>query len=199
MPGFTVEKYERLKESRLSILSMNCFGGILYHQFDMPFLSPCINMFFEYYEQWLDFLESPKEYMGEQLQFLRMQYNESDKLIFPRYKLKNVEIGMNHYDDCDMAEQKWYERIGRVNWENIFAVMFTDRRDILDRFDKLPYKKKACFVPFETDLESGFYLDLNKTGLPLWDAMNRFGYGWNDVWYYDLFDLLLEGKKTPLL
>ncbi|MBR3458796.1 MAG: DUF1919 domain-containing protein [Selenomonadaceae bacterium] len=198
MPGFTVEKYEQLKASRLSILSMNGFGWILHCQLDIPILTPCTNMFFEYYEQWLDFLESPREYMGEPLQFLRMQYNKAGKLIFPRYKLKNVEIGMDHYADFDLAEQEWYERIGLVNWENIFAVMYTDRRDILERFDKLPYKKKACFVSFETDLESGYYLDLGKTGLPLWDAVNRLGYGWKDMWYYDFFDMLLEGKKTPL-
>ena len=123
MPGFTVEKYERLKESRLSILSFNCFGGIVSHTLDLPFFSPCINMFFAPYEAFLDFCEKPREYFSEPLQFLRMDYNAADKLSYPVYKIRNVEIAMNHYADCDVAEQKWYERMARINWGNILWVI----------------------------------------------------------------------------
>lgn len=199
MPGFSVEKYERLKNSRLSILSVNCFGGIISHTLDMPFLSPTINMFFEPFEAWLDMLESPDEYLSSELIFQRMAYNEADNITYPVYKLKNVEINMNHYSDCGIAEAKWYERTERINWDNIFVFMYTDRLDILERFDNLPYKKKACFVPFKSELKSAYYIDLSILNLPIWDAVNRFGYGWNDVWYYDIFDMLLDGKKTPLI
>ena len=40
LPNFTFQKYKILRESKLSIISQNCFGGFLYHRFHLPFLSP---------------------------------------------------------------------------------------------------------------------------------------------------------------
>lgn len=45
VPGFTFDKYKKLKKSRPTIFAMNCFGGVIYHRFGLPFYSPMINMF----------------------------------------------------------------------------------------------------------------------------------------------------------
>ena len=201
MPGFTVEKYERLKESRLSILSQQCYGGILSHMLDLPFLSPTVNLFMLPFHSWINFLEHPQVYLSEKLTFLSKGVIEEQHFEYPIYGLLDVNLFMNHYsiDNADLAEEKWYKRVERINWDNVLVIMQTEEYEILERFDKLPYKKKACFVSFESPLESAFYIDTKESGLSLPDTINRSGYGWNDKWYYDLFDLLLEGKKTPLL
>ena len=75
--------------------------------------------------------------------------------------------------------------------------MYTENPEILAEFDKLPFSKKVCFVPFKTDVESGYYLDLAKfNGLDLGQAVNSVAKG--EINSYDLWDMLLYGKKTPL-
>ena len=64
------------------------------------------------------------------------------------------------------------------------------------KFDKLPYAKKVCFVPFETELDSGFYIEPEIVrGREFWQPVNETSSG---LMNYDLWDMLLYGKKTPL-
>ena len=63
-PGFTLDKYRRLQRSCLSILSKNCFGGIISHMLGLPFRSPTVNMFF-HVEYFVKFLRTPKFYLEE--------------------------------------------------------------------------------------------------------------------------------------
>lgn len=44
--GFSFSRYSSLLQSRISILSNVCWGGLTYHYFSLPFLSPTINMTF---------------------------------------------------------------------------------------------------------------------------------------------------------
>jgi len=70
---------------------------------------------------------------------------------------------------------------------------------LLQEFDSLHYEKKVCFVPFKSNLDSAFYLNpkIDKKAKSFPDIVNSFGFG--HVIYYDLFDMLLYGKKTPLI
>lgn len=75
---------------------------------------------------------------------------------------------------------------------------YTESEEILQAFDTLPYGKKVCFVPFKSDLNSAWYINPEiKHGVEFWDIVNRFGN--SDPFYYDPFDMLLYGKKTPLI
>ena len=76
--------------------------------------------------------------------------------------------------------------------------MYTDSKEVLQRFERLPFGKKVCFVPFESDLPSAFPFDRNKLGIkiPTWDMATRIANG--SVLVYDLWDMLLYGKKTPI-
>ena len=197
-PGFNIEKYQRLRQSRMSIFAMNCFGGMLMSFLGLPFRSPLVQMFVES-KGYLRMLGDLKGYMGRELRFKKSVYNDNDKLLYPVYMIGDAELHMNHYADFDEAETKWYERVARINWQDIFVTTFTDDENVIQEFDKLPIRKKACFTSLRTDYESAFYIDTKISGLPLWDAVNHFGVGWREIYYYDLFDLLLEGKKTPLL
>ena len=72
--------------------------------------------------------------------------------------------------------------------------MHTSSPAVLERFDCLPYAKKVCFVPFETELESGFYV--NPADGNLLHAAEGILSG--EVQSYDVWDLLLYGKKKQL-
>ena len=196
VPNFTMEKYNELRHSKLSILSMNCWGGLLYHRFGLPFLSPTINMFTSE-EGFLNFLKNPIDNVGKELNLVRTAFNDELKIEYPVFDIGGTEWDMNHYGDFELAKQKWRERSSRINWSNLLVAMYTERPEVLAEFDKLPFKKKVCFVPFETDLDSGYYIDLKKLLVPLlWPAVNGIATG--KVPFYDMWDMLLYGKKTPL-
>ena len=201
IPGFSMERYKKLRNSKLSILSINCWGGLIYHQFGLPFLSPTINLSTSE-EGFLKFINDPLNYMNKELRFYKMNHVENGKRHFPSFFLGDVLLNMIHYLDDDsisIARQKWEERRLKINWYNLLVMTYTEDVTTLEMFDKLPYSKKVCFVPFKTNLDSGFYLDETLTVNPnehfiehvLDTARHR-------LYCYDLWDLLLYGKKTPL-
>lgn len=197
VPNFTLEKYKKLRRSKLSILSMNCFAGLLYHRFALPFLSPTINMYTSE-EDFLEFLKNPVENVRGEFNLVKTEFNDVLGFEYPVFKICESEWHMNHYKDFEMAKNKWRERSQRINWFNTLVTMYTESYKVLAEFDKLPFAKKVCFVPFDTNLESGYYLDLTKMATPeLWRAVN--GTATGEVPFYDMWDMLLYGKKTPLM
>ena len=129
-----------------------------------------------------------------------MYINQKNKQKYPGFMLGDVEVKMLHYIDRDCvntAKRKWTERLRKINWDNLLVMMSTNEPAVLDEFDQLPFDKKICTVPFKSDIPSAFYIDYGKT--PLAD---RWKIGLDVAnpkhWSYNLWDLLLDGKKTPL-
>lgn len=197
IPGFALDKYRRLQRSRLSIFAMNCFGGLISNTLGLPFRSPIVNMFFHEYE-YIRFLRAPRVYMEEKLIFKEKQLHEIKRYYFPVFTLGNVDLVMNHYRDFDAAKEAWYRRKDKINWYNLFVTAYTESEEFAREFDALPFGKKVCFVPFKSDADSAWYINPEiKPGLAFWDVVNHFGTG--EPFYYDPFDMLLYGKKTPLI
>ncbi|MBR4151719.1 MAG: DUF1919 domain-containing protein [Selenomonadaceae bacterium] len=200
LPGFTLEKYRRLQRSHLSIFSMNCFGGLISGMVGLPFLSPLIDMFFKE-RDYLRFLSSPRVYMEKELVLKEIRYDNIVKINYPVVTLSDFDIHMNHYKTFEAAVDKWNERKQRINWYNLFVMAYTDNKDFLEQFDALPYGKKVCFVSFKSDLDSAWYInpeiDFDRMEEGFHDVVNNFSRG--KYIYYDPFDMLLYGKKTPLI
>ncbi len=199
IPGFTLDKYRQLQRSQLSILSMNCFGCLISHLLGLPFRSPFVNLFLKE-DDFIKFLRAPRIYIKEQPHFEKL--SEPTVEIpdgYPILSLGNIFLRMEHYSNAKESISKWNERKHRINWYNLFVTMFTEDENILREFDALPYEKKACFVPFKSDVDSAWHIDvgINKRYSKFFDKVNRFGMG--DPFYYDPFDMLLYGKKTPLI
>lgn len=197
VPFFTLEKYKKLRHSQLSIFSINCCGGYTYHRFSLQFNSPTINMFFNE-SGFLPFLKNPIENLSKKPDFLRNEIEPHLKTIYPVLSLgEQIELHMNHYPDAETAINTWQKRSARVNFFNSLVMMLTDKKEILEEFDKLPFAKKVCFVPFETDLDSGFYINPKQYPKePFWRIVNLTAMG--AIINYDFWDMLLYGKKTPL-
>ena len=197
IPGFTLDKYRKLQRSHLSIFAMNCFGGVMSNTLGLLFRSPFVNMFL--LEQgYIQFLRSPREYMEEKPILKEMTWQTDLKFYYPIVTLKDINIYMNHYPDFDKAVAKWNERKQKINWYNLFVTAYTGDKKILEQFDALPYAKKVCFVPFKSDLDSAWYINPEiKKGWEFWNIVNHFAMG--IPFYYDVFDMLLYGKKTPLI
>ncbi|MBQ9488161.1 MAG: DUF1919 domain-containing protein [Selenomonadaceae bacterium] len=194
IPGFTLQKYRQLQRSRLSIFSMHCFGGLISHTLGLPFLSPFVNLYLKE-KDYLRFLSNPHFFINKKLVFERI----SDDLTeipnnYPIFSLGNISLRFQHYTEKKECIQKWTARKQRINWYNILAVMNTENPDVAEEFDNLPYGKKICFVPFKSNLDSAFYINPKVIKGNVVIALS------NVVpMFYDIFDMLLYGKKTPLI
>ena len=196
IPGFTLQKYRQLQRSQLSIFAMNCFGGIISHKLGLRILSPFFNLRTDTEEDFLRFLKHPRIYIEEDLDF--KETRPSSDFISPVYSIGDMTLWMVHSKDFDEAVKKWNERKQRINWHNIIAIMDTNKPEILEKFDAIPYGKKVCFVPFKSSLYSAFYIHpkFTKDGVftgvisELAEIVPQ---------YYDVFDMLLYGKKTQLI
>ena len=198
VPNFTLDKYKKLRRSRISIFSKNCWGGWIHHRFGLPFLSPTINLFM-YPLDFLKFLENPRKYLAEDPHFLRTAPSHIPNTDYPIFSLGGVEIFMNHYFEIASAKNKWLERSKRVNWYNLLVEMCTDDIEILKQFDKLPYAKKFCFVPFKSDIDSAVYVDFERFNDPAGFEHLVSASAMGAIDFYDPWDMLLYGKKTPLI
>ena len=195
IPGFTLEKYKALRQTDLSILSMGWWAGIAYHKLGLPELSPTVGMYTSE-EHFMNFLPEARWHMKKDLHFERTEYNADLGISYPIFWLDGTQWFMNSFTNDADALETWNARKELVNWSNVLVTMHTTSPAVLARFDCLPYAKKACFVPFETELESGFYVDTAPYGGNLLRAAE--GVATGEVAAYDVWDLLLYGKKTPL-
>ena len=199
IPGFTLQKYRQLQRSQLSIFSVNCFGGSLSHTLGLPFRSPFVNLFLTG-QDFIKFLQHPRIYIEDTPVFEKMDgFSPNYPNGYPVFNLGNISLNMMHYTKVDEALKKWNGRKQRINWNNILVICNTEDRNILEQFDALTYGKKICIVSFKSDLYSAFYVDkkIRSDLKEWWRILDGFSRG--DPFYYDPFDMLLYGKKTPLI
>lgn len=193
--GFSVARYHELKKSELSIFSLNCFGGIISHLFCLPFRSPFVNLF-STEDSFIEFLEgNPARTFFNKLKFVESCYEENLQIDYPRFRCGNLDLWMNYYPDIPSAVSAWNKRKTRVNFDNLFVVMYTNNQKILERFDKLPYQKKICFTFLHSELESVCTINQENFGnRELWDCVNHIALAKYQP--LDLFALLLYGKQV---
>lgn len=201
-PGFTFNKYFAIRDNKVSILSENCWGGITYNNIGIPFASPLINMSIANAD-YLKLMKNPKYYINDcELEFSRVDWNWEESYQFPCYKLDDVELRMVHYRNFEEAKKKWNDRKKRINYDNILAMTYTDSYREAEEFEQLPYKKKICFVSFENDLSSCFYVNLKQFNIPGRQAEIPdvfFGAARGRYALYDVWELLLNGRIIPRL
>lgn len=165
----------------------------MYHRLGLKVYSPFFNMF-ELDKEYIEFLENAQWILKkERLRFCKMEYNQILNIDYPVYDLAGMKIYMNHYSDREKAECKWYERSGRINWDNLFIMMYSDNLDCIEKFAKLPFKKKVCFTSLHVDIPNAFYVPLEKvgSGKSLWQVVNGSAVGKYKL--YDLIEMLNNG------
>lgn len=197
VPYFSMDKLVQLKKKRISIVSDHCWGGLTYHYFALPFLSPFVNMFIEP-DDFFILLSDLKNYMGYPLEYIGEEYNPVDKFDYPVFRLgDDVTLHMNHFHGRETAEIKWEERKKRINWDSLMVQMHTDSEEVAEKFSQLPFNNKICFTSFKTDIRDCFHL-------PVAEKITDVPYRWvvtgvarGIYQYYDPWDLLINNKITP--
>ncbi|MCI6995625.1 MAG: DUF1919 domain-containing protein [Eubacterium sp.] len=134
---------KRFHNQDVSIISMNCTGGILSHDLGIQFRSPTVNMFMRA-EAFVKFCENLEHYLSVE-RFVECNDPQIiEDRTYPVVWLDDILLFLVHYHSVEEAQLKWDERKARVNWDNI-VIINTDREGMTevlkDRFEKLPYPK----------------------------------------------------------
>lgn len=187
IPNFNFVNYIGLIESHISIIANNCWGGGVYHLLRTQFQSPFINMYLKD-KDYINLLKNLKVLDERKIEFMEWNYSADLKRDFPVYRLDNILLYFNHYVSREEVESKWYERVKRINWDNLFIMMFTEDMKIAQQFEELDFEKKVCFVPFASSLKSACTLKKPDADMKFWEVVN--GVPWNRLVDYNVIDML---------
>lgn len=123
--------------NNFSIISCNCLGGLIYHDLNMQFLSPTINLFINT-PDFVKFCNNIEYYIACEL------VEHKDDRDYPIGMLDDIQIDFLHYKDFNEAKTCWNKRKKRINYNNIFVII-SDRDnysdDLLSEIDKIKYPK----------------------------------------------------------
>ncbi len=117
--SYEIKLRKAVNNTGFTILASNCMGGFVYNSLKMQFLSPTVNL--QMVEKdFQKFCFDIRYYIEQKLTFI-----ESDKS-FPVAELgegdKKITIYFMHYKSSEEAEEKWYLRIKRINYDKLYVI-----------------------------------------------------------------------------
>ncbi len=144
----------KLKNRDFSIIGNNCFTGGMYHKFGLQYSTPTIWTYI-FPDDYIRFLENLDWYLKQPLTFkketsheMAHRFRQMTGNAYPIGVLGDIEIHFMHYHSEAEAAEKWTRRSARLNRDDLFVV-FSDgaefRPELLERYEKLPYRRKIFF------------------------------------------------------
>ena len=141
-------RFKSKLKKEFTIISNNCWGGIVYDRLGKQYTSPTIGLLFQP-DDYISFLENLKHYLKiEPLLDAQQQRKDSKHLgLFHAY-IGDLSFFFIHYSSGLEGIEKWNRRKKRICWDNI-VVKFSDpimdneekKNELIDRFSRLPFKK----------------------------------------------------------
>lgn len=196
LPCFDLQRYLAVKESRVSIIANNCWGGVTYNALGMQFLSPFINMFV-LPEDYLKLLNRFDFYMDQPLHYIEDGFEVNLKRNYPIVGLADVTLNFNHYTEFESAVQIWEKRKARLNFDNLFVEMIIDTRESLEAFLKVPFARKIGLSTIKCSDKDIIYFPVVDNGytkkryVNVWDYFNHMASLMGDeLKQYDILKLL---------
>jgi len=161
-----------------TVISNNCWGGILYQDLGLPYQTPFVNMFM-FADSYLKLAKDFSTYMHIDLQVSDKSGYLKQPTAYPVGYLNDVEIHFIHYSFQDPILEMWNRRKARINYNKLFFVLSErdgcESRHITE-FDTLPYPK-LMFTRFKYSSKDAYQIlpYLAKTVLPA-DVLMGFSY-----------------------
>lgn len=153
---------KKLKNKKFTIISNNCWAGMIYESYNLQKQTPTIGSFFMA-EDYIKFLSNLKEYIQCDLKFIspkdskwkncELLKNDENFGNYPigvlEYEGKRIEIFFVHYKNEKEAKLKWERRCQRIEWNNLI-IKFNDQNGCnyknLKDFLELQYENKLFFT-----------------------------------------------------
>lgn len=144
---------KKLDISDVSVISMNCIGGVLYHDCNQRFLSPTVNLYF-LPSDFIKFVNNLDYYLS-----LTPEFQMGDS--YPVGKLDDIKVFFMHYTSCEEALSKWEKRKIRIDFDKIFVIMverdgFSEQD--FENFKKIKYPKLLFTKTKGYKCDSSFYM-----------------------------------------
>lgn len=144
---------KKLDISDVSVISMNCIGGVLYHDCNQRFLSPTVNLYF-LPSDFIKFVNNLEHYLS-----LTPEIGMGDS--YPVGKLDDIKVFFMHYTSCEEALDKWEKRKIRIDFDKIFVIMverdgFSEQD--FENFKRIKYPKLLFTKTKEYECDSSFYM-----------------------------------------
>lgn len=132
-------------------------------------------------KDYLKFLSSPQQYIEKPIIFKEIGIEPNIKTEYPICNCGDIELHFNHYLSYEEARECWERRKKRINWNRLFVMMITSDEEVAQQFERLPYEKKICFVPFEMEGESIYYINYKDykemDTVPFWNVVLKMATG----------------------
>lgn len=161
---------KRLKNHDFTIISHNCIAGVIYHDLELRFDSPTINLRFKNCTEYPVFCKHIQAYTDCPMEDISAEENQP----FPCARLvpaglPPITLYMQHYKSFDDAKAAWQKRCKRIHWDNMFFIyeFYNDLHtmDALQAFDALPYRNKVALVHSPVEgIECAKYVSCYKNG-----------------------------------
>ena len=129
-----------------TIISNNCIGGIIYHNLNLQFRSPTINLYLSD-SDFITFVRDLHGYLDAEL----VECPDPTKN-YPVgalvYNEKQVIVNFMHYESFEEAKRKWDERKKRIDFSNIHIIMQAVdlEEQVATDFFQLPYENKVLIA-----------------------------------------------------
>lgn len=161
--GWYIERKRRRKKIKytdFTIISNNCWGGLVYQYFGLPYNTPVVGCGFMD-DDYIKFLENFEYYISQPLIFIEFEQSKRHSYYVkknisrppcPIALLGDVEICFTHYKSEQEAREKWQRRCGRINRKHMIVKMsqrYDSNTENLRRFKDLPFNNKICFTECE--------------------------------------------------
>lgn len=160
IPWFDFRRYIKVKESKPSILSNTCLGGMVYNELCLEFNSPTIGGVSEG-KEYIKFLNKLDEYAKYDMEFYRMT-KEADYIYPSGYPVGIINNEIKwifvHSSDIEMSIEQWNKRRERINFDNLHALMVITNEEDAYEFDNCKIENKLGFFYKKLGLKSVVYL-----------------------------------------
>ena len=196
---FAKKRRKKLNNTDFTIISNNCWGGVVYEHFGLQKLSPTVGLYF-FADDYVKFINRLEYYLSLDLKMIKVEESKYVQELIARKQenvpiglLEDIEVVFLHYNNADLAKEKWKRRVERVNWNNLiikFSYMNGCDDNILEKFEEIvqKYPKSIVFVTREYPEYDNTYV---VPGLPN-------GQVGDDTFYFkryiDLLDLINSRK-----
>ena len=161
-------RYQKLKIKNPTIISNNCWAGIVSQYLGVKYYTPTIGLYF-YADEYIKFLSNFNYYVKLPIKVIEteksrhyeeMKNKKHEKAIVG--VLDDVEIVFLHYKTKEEVLEKWKRRVERINYDCIifkFCNQNSCTDELIKKFDELPLNNKICFSSKEyKDLKSVIWI-----------------------------------------
>ena len=157
--GLSKIRRKMINKSNFTIISNNCWGGMIYESYGLIKQTPTVGLYF-LPKDYIKFIGNLEYYLSQKLKFIDPYSSKNLRAIkeivkdkhygeYPVGKIDDIEIYFLHYRSKKSAFEKWNRRINRIDFNHILF-KFNDQNgcslEDLINFKNLNLQNKICFT-----------------------------------------------------